>query len=74
MGLSIQSVPREQQATAMGVFQSLYAAGMSLGPILSGFIAQRWGLSSVFVLNGLLCLFTAFFSFIKIPPVAQSDS
>jgi MFS family permease len=74
MGLSIQSIPREQQATAMGVFQSLYAVGMSLGPILSGFIAQQWGLSSVFVLNGLLCLFGAFFSFKKIPSAAQSDS
>jgi predicted MFS family arabinose efflux permease len=74
MGLSIQSVPREQQATAMGVFQSLYAAGMSLGPIVSGFIAQRWGLSSVFVLNGLLCLFTALFSFIKIPSPSRGES
>jgi MFS family permease len=74
MGLSIQSIPREQQATAMGVFQSLYAAGMSLGPILSGFIAQQWGLPSVFALNGLLCLFSAFFSFIKIPSAPRSDS
>jgi predicted MFS family arabinose efflux permease len=74
MGLSIQSIPREQQATAMGFFQSLYAAGMSLGPILSGFIAQQWGLSSVFILNGLLCLFGAFFSFMKIPSAARSDS
>jgi MFS family permease len=74
MGLSIQSIPREQQATAMGVFQSLYAVGMSLGPILSGFIAQQWGLSSVFILNGLLCLFGAFFSFIKIPSAARSDN
>jgi MFS family permease len=73
MGLSIQSIPREQQATAMGFFQSLYATGMSLGPILSGFIAQRWGLSSVFVLNGLLCLFSAFFSFIKIPCPTRSE-
>jgi predicted MFS family arabinose efflux permease len=73
MGLSIQSIPREQQATAMGFFQSLYAAGMSLGPILSGFIAQQWGLSSVFILNGLLCLFGAFFSFIKIPSPSRSE-
>jgi MFS family permease len=74
MGLSIQSIPREQQATAMGFFQSLYAAGMSLGPIISGIIAQQWGLSSVFILNGLLCLFGAFFSYKKIPSAARSDS
>ncbi len=74
MGLSIQSIPREQQATAMGFFQSLYAVGMSLGPILSGFAAHRWGLPSVFVLNGLLCLLGAFFSFIKIPSSSRSES
>jgi predicted MFS family arabinose efflux permease len=74
MGLSIQSIPREQQATAMGFFQSLYAVGMSLGPILSGFFAQQWGLSSVFVLNGLLCLLGAFFSFMKIPSASRNES
>ena len=74
MGLAIQSIPREQQATAMGVFQSLYAAGMSLGPIIGGIIAEQWGLSSVFILNGLLCLFGAFFSLMKIPSASLSES
>ncbi len=67
MALAMESIPREQQATAMGFFQSLYAVGMSLGPIISGMIAQPWGLSSIFILNGVLCLFGALFSFIKIP-------
>jgi len=67
MGLSIQSVPRQQQATAMGFFQSLYAIGMSLGPILSGACAQKVGLSSVFVLNGGLGLVGAAFSLKKFP-------
>ncbi len=61
--LAIQSVPREQQATAIGFFQSLYAIGMTFGPILSGIFAQNLGLSSVFVLNALLCLAGAVLSF-----------
>lgn len=65
MGLSIRSVPREEQATAMGFFQSLYAIGMSLGPILSGLFAQKIGISSVFFLNGLLALAGAAFSLKK---------
>lgn len=73
MALAIESIPREQQATAMGFFQSLYAVGMSLGPILSGMIAQPWGLSSVFIVNGLLCVFGAFFSFIKIPSPHEAN-
>lgn len=71
MGLSIQSVPREQQATAMGFFQSLYAIGMSLGPILSGVFAQRIGLSSVFILNGALGLVGAACSLKKIPATCR---
>ena len=67
MSLAIQSVPREQQATAMGFFQSLYAIGMTLGPILSGIFAQKIGLSSVFVLNGLMGLAGAAFSFYRVP-------
>ncbi len=61
MGAAIETSAPGQQATAMGFFQSLYAVGMTLGPILSGVIAQRWGLTSVFISNGLLCLIAAFF-------------
>jgi len=67
MGLAMESSSLEQQATAMGFFQSLYAVGMTLGPIISGVIAQRLGLSSVFIFNGLLCLVGALCAFIKIP-------
>jgi len=73
MGLSIQSVPREQRATAMGFFQSLYAIGMSLGPILSGVFAQKVGLSSVFILNGALGLVGAAFSFMKVPAASTVE-
>jgi predicted MFS family arabinose efflux permease len=73
MSLAIQSIPREQQATAMGFFQSLYAVGMSLGPSLSGVLAQKIGLSSVFFLNGTLGLVGAVFSFIKVPSTSSKE-
>ena len=66
MGLAIQPIPREQQATAMGIYQCVYAFGMTLGPILSGVIAQPLGISWVFIFNGLLCLGGAYFGFLKI--------
>jgi len=50
----------------MGFFQSLYAAGMSLGPIISGVVGDHLGLPSVFILSGILCLLAAFFSWKKI--------
>jgi len=71
MGLSIQQIPRPQQATAMGFFQSLYAMGMCLGPIVSGIFAQRIGLSSVFVLNGALGLVGVAFSLKEVPSTSR---
>jgi len=65
-GLAIQPVPMEQQGTAMGFFQSIYAIGMSLGPFISGIVGAHFGLPSVFILSGMLCLVAAFFSWKKI--------
>ncbi len=65
-GLAIQPVPMEQQGTAMGFFQSLYAVGMSLGPFISGFVGEHFGLPSVFILSGILGLLAALISWKKI--------
>jgi predicted MFS family arabinose efflux permease len=56
----------EQQGTAMGFFQSIYAIGMSLGPFISGIVGAHFGLPSVFILSGMLCLVAAFFSWKEI--------
>jgi len=48
MALSIRNVSYEHQATAMGVFQAIYAVGMLAGPLLSGLLGSKFGLSSVF--------------------------
>jgi predicted MFS family arabinose efflux permease len=74
MGLSIQSIPREQQATAMGFFQSLYAIGMSVGPILSGVFAQEIGLTSVFILNGAMALIGAAVSCKEVPATPGKEA
>ena len=42
---------RFEQATAMGVFQVLYAVGMLAGPATSGFISDGLGTDSVFYLS-----------------------
>ena len=52
MGLALQSVEQEARASAMGVFQSIYAVGMTLGPIFSGAIARWWGLTTVYLSTG----------------------
>jgi MFS family permease len=62
MGLAIKPMPADRQATAMGFFQCIYAIGMSLGPIFSGWVGEYGGLNSVYLLNGGLCLLAGLFS------------
>ena len=66
MGLAIKPMPLDQQGTAMGFFQSIYAVGMFLGPVVSGWVGEHLGLSSAFILNGALCLLASFLTWIKI--------
>jgi predicted MFS family arabinose efflux permease len=54
MGLALQAVEPEARASAMGVYQSVYAVGMTLGPAFSGMFAQRWGMWGVYGTNGAL--------------------
>jgi predicted MFS family arabinose efflux permease len=66
MSLAIKPMPYGQQATAMGVFQSIYAAGMTAGPAFSGWVGDQFGLSSVFLLSGSFCIVGAFLSWVQI--------
>ncbi len=66
MGLAIKPMPLDQQGTAMGFFQSIYAVGMFLGPVVSGWVGEHLGLHSAFILNGALCLLASLLTWIKI--------
>jgi MFS family permease len=59
MALSIRSAPAGARATAMGVFQAVYAAGMLAGPTVSGLIADSLDLPAVFRVSAALCLVLA---------------
>lgn len=59
MGLSIKAVPQEERASAMGIYQAVYAVGMFAGPAISGMVAQQWGLNAVFWSTATLCLVAA---------------
>lgn len=63
---AIQPIPPEHQATAMGVFQSVYAIGMTAGPAISGWVGDQFGLAWVFFLGSLLSMIGAFLSWKKI--------
>jgi MFS family permease len=67
MGLSIQAVAASDRATAMGVFQAVYALGMWAGPATSGFLGDAFGLSSVFIVAGVVTLAAAWIVLTQVP-------
>ncbi|OGO31833.1 MAG: hypothetical protein A2Z29_04370 [Chloroflexi bacterium RBG_16_56_11] len=66
MVLSIRGLPRQQQATAMGVYQAIYAIGMLTGPLASGFLGSGAGLSTVFYLAAFLVMLIAVLALLPI--------
>ncbi|MEA3345181.1 MAG: MFS transporter [Chloroflexota bacterium] len=56
MGLSIRAVPQSERASAMGIFQAVYALGMFGGPAISGLIADHGGLRAMFLVTGGISL------------------
>ena len=49
MGISIREVPEYERASAMGVFQSVYAIGMFAGPAVAGVVADAIGITGLFL-------------------------
>ncbi|MCU0519949.1 MAG: MFS transporter [Anaerolineae bacterium] len=56
MGLSIRYVEDGQRATAMGLYQAVYAIGMFAGPWLSGILADVMGIQPMFGITAAVCL------------------
>ena len=66
MVLIIRGLPQQQQATVMGVYQAIYAIGMLIGPLASGFLGSSLGLSTVFYLAAFLVLLIAILAFLPV--------
>ena len=48
MSISVQSIPQSLRATAMGIYQAVYALGMLAGPLVTGRLADIMGLGPAF--------------------------
>ncbi|MHA7963118.1 MFS transporter [Paenibacillus sp. CAU 1782] len=56
LGLAIADVDNSNRATAMGMYQALYAIGMFSGPFLAGWLNETWGLDSGFAFGTMLAV------------------
>lgn len=61
LGMAIRDVDLSGRATAMGLYQALYAIGMFSGPFLAGWLNEGFGLNSGFLFGTLLAAAAALF-------------
>ncbi len=66
MSMCVQGIPPEQRATAMGFYQAVYSAGMLLGPLISGYLADSLGLAAVFYLSASFSLIIAVMAYLPV--------
>ena len=62
MGMAIQTIPNRKRATAMGLFQAVYAIGIFLGPFISGVFSGEGTFLPVFLTAGAAGLIGMFLS------------
>lgn len=60
MGLCIKHFRDDQRATAMGVYQSAYSAGVFFGPMVLGAVSQSYGLFVGFAITGIIGFLAVF--------------
>ena len=56
MSSIVRGFQENYQASAMGIFQAVYAIGMFLGPVISGIIGAKMNLESVFIFSAFISL------------------
>lgn len=60
LGMAIESISREKRATAMGLYQAIYAIGMFAVPLLAGILNSSIGIAAGFYFSGLLAMIAFF--------------
>ncbi|MFC3749482.1 MFS transporter [Paenibacillus sp. GCM10012306] len=66
LGKSVSGVDPAKRATAMGFYQAVYAAGMSAGPFVAGWMSSAYGLAGGFWLGAIAAALAAVLSLVWI--------
>ena len=56
MAYAIRYVDGERKSTAMGFYQSVYCLGITLGPVLMGFLVDHTSTRASFIIMALIAL------------------
>lgn len=61
LSLAIMDVKPQMKATAMGLYQAIYAIGMFSGPFIAGYLNKAYSIDYGFALGGVLAIIAAGF-------------
>jgi len=67
MSLSIRAVSPRDRATAMGVFQAIYAIGGFAGPASTGLLGDAFGMNSIFLVAAIASILGVILVAAKVP-------
>ncbi len=67
LGVVGDRVPEEQHAQWTGVIMASYAAGFIFGPVLGGFLFDRWGYAAPFAVSGILAFLALLLALVMVP-------
>ena len=59
LGLCVRDIQPDRRSAAMGFFQAVYGLGMTIGPIIMGFVIGIWNLAVGFYVMGTIALVSA---------------
>lgn len=59
LSLAIVGINPQMKATAMGLYQAIYALGMFSGPFVAGYLNKAYGIEYGFILGGILAAIAA---------------
>ncbi|WP_404293575.1 MFS transporter [Cytobacillus kochii] len=62
---AVENIPEIKQSTRMGLFQSLYSAGMFLGPVIIGILIEMFSRSTGYL---IMVYYRLLLSFLLKPP------
>ncbi len=66
MALIASAYPQEKRGAAVGIAISATYVGLSVGPVIGGFVNQFWGWRSIFYIVAALGLFAILFTVLKL--------
>ncbi|MGM7724286.1 MFS transporter [Metabacillus sp. Hm71] len=69
--LAVENISEIKQSTRIGLFQSIYSAGMFFGPVLIGIVIKAFSMTTGFLMIGVLSIMSAILIKMSVKPLKE---